>query len=71
MSTDGRLYVVAVGWSGTAATVAVVVASRLDLLVVAVASPFFAFFVLAALLQSPTHRADLARRRATVRRFAG
>jgi hypothetical protein len=64
---DRSLSVTALGWLGALGTVVLVAASRLDLLVVAIATPFLAFFVLAALLSSPTHRADLERRRSTLR----
>jgi hypothetical protein len=65
--TERRPSVVLVGWVGAAATVVLAVASRVDVVVVAAATPFLCFFVLATLLSSPTHRADAERRRATVR----
>lgn len=64
---DRSLSVTALGWVGALGTVVLVAACRLDLLVVAIATPFFVFFVLAAILSSPTHRADLERRRSTLR----
>ena len=62
-----RLTVSFLGWLGVASTTILVVASRGDLVVVVVATPLVAFFALAAILASPTHRSDLERRRTTIR----
>jgi len=64
---ERRLSVTLLGWLGAAGTAVVVAASRLDPLVVIAATPLTAFFVLAALLSSPTRRAELERRKATLR----
>jgi hypothetical protein len=64
---ERRVSLTALGWLGAAATLLLVIASRIDPLVVGVATPFVVFFVLVALVSSPTHRADLQRRRSTVR----